>query len=194
VTQGSLLMRLAVAGFRSISATPWSTLLARSSEASAASRSAALRSPIFRAACASLSAAFSRHWYAVKIVAGSDPQYRRAVWSKQTTSQTIRAAGWCDQNPTPAENPLYSYSGHSCAHRRPHGSGKLFIDRHQTKLGAVMSIIPLDLQRRCERRWDTRFSRPVPSAAPRYQRPVRESPQIASSAKSEEPAAPIRQA
>ena len=40
--------------------------------------------------------------------------------------------------------------------------------------GAVMSIIPLDLQRRCERRWAARFSRPIPSAAPRNQRPVRE--------------------
>jgi hypothetical protein len=34
----------------------------------------------------------------------------------------------CDEIPTPAENPLYPYSGHSCAHRRPHDSGKLFVD------------------------------------------------------------------
>jgi hypothetical protein len=34
----------------------------------------------------------------------------------------------CDQIPTPAENQLYPYSGHSCAHRHPHDSGKLFID------------------------------------------------------------------
>jgi len=52
--------------------------------------------------------------------------------------------------------------------------------------GAVMSIIPLDLQRRCERRWAARFSRPNPSAAPRNQRPVRESLQIATPAKSKE--------
>ena len=38
---------------------------------------------------------------------------------------------WCDQIPTPAENQLYPYSGHSCAHRHPHGSGKLFIDGRQ---------------------------------------------------------------
>ena len=58
-----------------------------------------------------------------------------------------------------------------------------------------MSIIPLDLQRRCERRWAARFSRPIPSAAPRNQRPVRESPQIAAPAKSKEkPAGLKRQA
>ena len=61
--------------------------------------------------------------------------------------------------------------------------------------GAVMSIIPLDLQRRCERRWAARFSRPIPSAAPRNQRPVRESPEITAPAKSKEkPAGLKRQA
>ena len=61
--------------------------------------------------------------------------------------------------------------------------------------GAVMSIIPLDLQRRCERRWAARFSRPIPSAAPRNQRPVRESLQVAAPAKSnEQPAGLKRQA
>ena len=35
---------------------------------------------------------------------------------------------WCDQIPTPAENQLYPYSEHSCAHRRSHNSGKLFGD------------------------------------------------------------------
>jgi hypothetical protein len=29
-----------------------------------------------------------------------------------------------------------------------------------------MSIVPLDLQRRCEQRWAARFSRPNPLAAP----------------------------
>jgi hypothetical protein len=42
-----------------------------------------------------------------------------------------------------------------------------------------MSIIPLDVQRRCERRWAARFSRPAESVAPRNQRPVRENLQIA---------------
>jgi hypothetical protein len=38
---------------------------------------------------------------------------------------------WCDRIPTPAENQLYPYSGHSCAHRHPHGFGKLFIEGRQ---------------------------------------------------------------
>jgi hypothetical protein len=102
----------------------------------------------------------------------------------------------CDQIPTPAKNQLYPYSGHSCAHRHPHDFGKLFIEGRQSpKTGAVMIIIPLDLQRRCERRWAARFSRPIPSAAPRNQRPVRESLQIAAPATSKEkPAGLKRQA
>ena len=39
------------------------------------------------------------------------------------------------------------------------------------KPGVVMSIIPLDVQRRCERRWAARFSRPAESVAPRNQPP-----------------------
>jgi hypothetical protein len=42
-----------------------------------------------------------------------------------------------------------------------------------------MSIIPLDVQRRCERRWAARFSRPTESVAPRNQRSERDSQQIA---------------
>jgi hypothetical protein len=42
-----------------------------------------------------------------------------------------------------------------------------------------MSIIPLHVQRPCERRWAARFSRPAESVAPRNQRPERESQQIA---------------
>jgi hypothetical protein len=38
-------------------------------------------------------------------------------------------ARWCDRIPTPAENHLYPYSEHSCAHRHSHGFGKLFGDR-----------------------------------------------------------------
>jgi hypothetical protein len=30
-----------------------------------------------------------------------------------------------------------------------------------------MSSTPLDIQRKCEQRWATRFARPVPSSAPR---------------------------
>ena len=41
-----------------------------------------------------------------------------------------------------------------------------------------MSIIPLDVQRRCERRWAARFSRPQ-TVAPRNPRLERESRQIA---------------
>jgi hypothetical protein len=40
-----------------------------------------------------------------------------------------------------------------------------------------MSIIPMDVQRRCERRWAARFSRPTESVAPR--RPERKGLQIA---------------
>jgi hypothetical protein len=47
-----------------------------------------------------------------------------------------------------------------------------------------MSIIPLDVQRRCERRWAARF-RPTESASPRNQRPERESQQIAGPDKGE---------
>jgi hypothetical protein len=35
----------------------------------------------------------------------------------------------CDQIPTPAENQLYPYSEHTCAHRHSHGSGKLLVIR-----------------------------------------------------------------
>jgi hypothetical protein len=49
-----------------------------------------------------------------------------------------------------------------------------------------MSIIPLDLQRRCEQRWAARFAWRIPSVAPRNQRPARESLQIAEPAKSKE--------
>ena len=38
-----------------------------------------------------------------------------------------------------------------------------------------MSIIPLDVQRRCERRWAARFSRPAESVALGNQRPEQES-------------------
>jgi hypothetical protein len=40
-----------------------------------------------------------------------------------------------------------------------------------------MSIVPLDVQRRCERRWAARFSRPTESGSPRNQRPETESQQ-----------------
>jgi hypothetical protein len=52
--------------------------------------------------------------------------------------------------------------------------------------GAAMSIIPLDVQRRCERRWAARFSQPTESVAPRNERPKRESPRIAGPDKSTE--------
>jgi hypothetical protein len=47
-----------------------------------------------------------------------------------------------------------------------------------------MSIIPLDFQRRCERRWAARFSRPTESVTRRNQRPERERQQIAGPDKS----------
>ena len=33
----------------------------------------------------------------------------------------------------------------------------------------MSSVIPLDVQRRCERRWAARFARPVPPVAPNKQ-------------------------
>jgi hypothetical protein len=42
-----------------------------------------------------------------------------------------------------------------------------------------MSVIPLDVQRRCERRWAARFSQPAGLVTPRSQRPDRERHQIA---------------
>jgi hypothetical protein len=65
-------------------------------------------------------------------------------------------------------------------------------DVKSPKPGVVMSIIPLDLQRRCEQRWAARFSRPIPSAAPRNQRLVKESLQIAAPAKSKEKPAGLK--
>ena len=65
-------------------------------------------------------------------------------------------------------------------------------DVKSPKPGVVMSIIPLDLQRRCERRWATRFSRPIPSAAPRNQRPGKESLQTAALTKSKEKTAGLK--
>jgi len=47
-----------------------------------------------------------------------------------------------------------------------------------------MNIIPLDVQRRCERRWAARFSRPTEPVGPRNQRPEGESQQIAGPDKS----------
>ena len=47
-----------------------------------------------------------------------------------------------------------------------------------------MSIIPLDLQRRCEQRWAARFSRPVEPVSSRKQGPERASQQIAAPGKS----------
>ena len=46
-----------------------------------------------------------------------------------------------------------------------------------------MSIIPLDLQRRCEQRWAARFSRPNPLAAFQQQQPERQDQQLAAPAK-----------
>ena len=71
------------------------------------------------------------------------------------------------------------------------GSCSLKDVNHRTP-GVVMSIIPLDLQRRCEQRWAARFSRPIPSAAPRNQRLVKESLQIAAPTKSKEKPAGLK--
>jgi hypothetical protein len=54
------------------------------------------------------------------------------------------------------------------------------------KPGAMMSIIPLEFQRRTERRWAIRFSRPTEAVAPRNHRPELESQQFAVSDKPDE--------
>jgi hypothetical protein len=46
-----------------------------------------------------------------------------------------------------------------------------------------VSIIPLDVQRRCERRWAAQFSRRTDSVAPREQRPEKQPQEIAGSDK-----------
>ena len=48
-----------------------------------------------------------------------------------------------------------------------------------------MNIIPLDFQRRCERRWAARFSQRVEPATSRKQEPERGSRQIAEPTKAE---------
>jgi hypothetical protein len=57
-----------------------------------------------------------------------------------------------------------------------------------------MSIIPLDVQRRCERRWTARFSRPTESDSPQNQRPESKSQQIAGPDKSKRKTYPIEAA
>ena len=52
-----------------------------------------------------------------------------------------------------------------------------------TTRSLVMSIIPLDLQRRFEQRWAARFSRPNPSDAPRKYQGERQSEQVAAPGK-----------
>jgi hypothetical protein len=44
-----------------------------------------------------------------------------------------------------------------------------------------VSIIPLDVQRRCERRWAAQFSRRTESVAPWTQRPEKQTQEIAES-------------
>jgi hypothetical protein len=58
------------------------------------------------------------------------------------------------------ENQLSPYSEHTCAPRNSHGSGKLAVIKRAAKPGIAMNIIPLDVQRRYERRWAARFGRP----------------------------------
>jgi hypothetical protein len=55
----------------------------------------------------------------------------------------------------PRKIGFYPYSEHRCAHRQSHDFGKLFGGRPET--GVVVRIIPLDVQRRCEKRWALDF-------------------------------------
>src|SRR5262245_14462977 len=69
---------------------------------------------------------------------------------------------WCDRISTLAKNQLYPFSDHTCAHRHSRDSGKLLVIGGFESPGVVMSIIPLDVQRRYERRWAARFVRQAP--------------------------------
>src|ERR1700733_4596540 len=60
------------------------------------------------------------------------------------------------------------------SHEPPQAVWRLRASNHR-KPGVVMGIVPLDVQRRCERRWAARFSRPTESVAPRNPQPEMES-------------------
>jgi hypothetical protein len=94
---------------------------------------------------------------------------------------------WCDQITTSAENQLHPYSEHSCAPWRSHGFVKLRAST--TEPGVVMGIVPLEIQRRSERRWAARFARPTESLAHRDPLPEMES-QVAGPEESEEESPP----
>jgi hypothetical protein len=81
-------------------------------------------------------------------------------WSQDPDS------AWCDQIPTLAKNLLGPYSGHLCAYWHPHDSGKLLANENPELLMSI--IIPLEFQRKYEKRWAARFRQPV-STAPKRQ-------------------------
>ena len=95
---------------------------------------------------------------------------------------------WCDQIPTPAENQLYPYLEHTCAHRDSHGFGKLFGESNHRKPGVVMSIIPLDFQRRCEQRWAARFAREAPEPSSQKSEQEKQGQQLGAPASGYSPA------
>ena len=70
------------------------------------------------------------------------------------------------------------------ANRTTPGSYLVIGASNHRKSEFVMSRIPLDFQRRCERRWAVRFSQPVGPIASRKRRPEREGQQIAGPDKS----------
>jgi hypothetical protein len=76
-----------------------SSLLARSSHASAASSSSCFRRPISRSACASLSAAFSRHSAALNNMVGVDQTRRVESEQNRTRSGLFRIVLERDHQP-----------------------------------------------------------------------------------------------
>jgi hypothetical protein len=52
-----------------------------------------------------------------------------------------------------------------------------------------MSSIPLDLQKRCERRWVARFDRPVPPVVPKQELAGQDQQQLAAPTEGKKPAA-----
>ena len=72
----------------------------------------------------------SRDFWGCASAGGSRQRVRSLRYAARPTlgGEPPARPRWCDQISTPAENPLYPYSEHSCAHRHSHDFGKLFGD------------------------------------------------------------------
>jgi hypothetical protein len=116
-------------------------------------------------------------------VIGDGSQSREETLGKR---RSIRGSAMCHNSHTCGKSALSLFGtqlGPSSFARLWEVVWRLRTSNHR-KPGVVMSIIPLDVQRRCERRWAARFSRPTESVAARNQLPERQSQQIAGPDKS----------